>query len=55
MEQPAIAGAEQVTEALEIAVNTKCGGTSKDGKFTLEKSRLLGLAPVIMNGKFMDG
>jgi len=50
-----LAGAEQVTEALEIAVNTKCGSTSKDGKFTLEKVACIGccsLAPVIsVNGK----
>jgi NADH:ubiquinone oxidoreductase subunit E len=50
-----LAGADQITEALEIAVNTKCGSTSKDGKFTLEKVACIGccsLAPVIsVNGK----
>lgn len=50
-----LAGAAAVTEALEMATHTKCGHTSKDGKYTLEKVACIGccsLAPVIsVNGK----
>jgi len=50
-----LAGAERITEALEIETGTECGTTGKDGKFTLEKVACMGccsLAPVIsVNGK----
>ncbi|HHX02389.1 MAG TPA: NADH-quinone oxidoreductase subunit NuoE [Firmicutes bacterium] len=50
-----LAGANAVIEAFESSTGTKCGSTSKDGKFTLEKVACIGccsLAPVIsVNGK----
>jgi len=50
-----LAGANAVIEAFESSAGTKCGSTSKDGKFTLEKVACMGccsLAPVIsVNGK----
>lgn len=50
-----LAGAEKITEALEHETKTKCGCTSADHKFTLEKVACIGccsLAPVIsVNGE----
>src|SRR5690554_5158931 len=50
-----LAGAEKITDALEHETKTKCGSTSADGKFTLEKVACIGccsLAPVInVNGE----
>lgn len=50
-----LAGAEQITKALEVETGTKCGCTSEDGKFTLEKVACMGccsLGPVIsINGE----
>jgi NADH-quinone oxidoreductase subunit E len=45
-----LAGAEKITESLQFETKAPTGGTSKDGKFTLEKVACLGccsLAPVI--------
>ncbi|MBS3902738.1 MAG: NADH-quinone oxidoreductase subunit NuoE [Dethiobacter sp.] len=45
-----LAGAEKITEALQHETGARGGGTSPDGKFTLEKVACLGccsLAPVI--------
>lgn len=45
-----LAGAEKITESLQMETGAKAGGTSPDGKFTLEKVACLGccsLAPVI--------
>ncbi len=50
-----LAGAELITEALEMETGTKSGSTSKDGMFTLEKVACMGcctLGPVIgINGE----
>ncbi len=50
-----LAGAEKITDALEHETKTKCGCTSEDGKYTLEKVACIGccsLAPVInLNGE----
>lgn len=50
-----LAGAEQVTDALERATGTTCGCTSDDGKYTLEKVACIGccsLGPVVnVNGE----
>ncbi|HKM16890.1 MAG TPA: NADH-quinone oxidoreductase subunit NuoE [Limnochordia bacterium] len=50
-----LAGADKIIEAFESSTGTKCGATSKDGKFTLDKVACIGccsLAPVIsVNGK----
>ena len=45
-----LAGAEKITESLQFETKAPAGGTSPDGKFTLEKVACLGccsLAPVI--------
>ncbi len=45
-----LAGAERITEALEYATGTKCGCTSDDREFTIEKVACVGccsLAPVV--------
>lgn len=45
-----LAGAERVTEALEYVTGTKCGCTSEDGEFTIDKVACVGccsLAPVV--------
>ena len=44
-----VAGADEVTKALEEGLGVSCGATSQDGKYTLEKVACLGccsLAPV---------
>ena len=44
-----VAGADEVTKALEEGLGVSCGETSQDGKYTLEKVACLGccsLAPV---------
>lgn len=50
-----LAGAERITDALETATKTKCGCTSENGRWTLEKVACLGccsLGPVIsINGE----
>jgi len=50
-----LAGAERITDALQLETGAKAGSTSADGKFTLEKVACLGccsLAPVItINGE----
>jgi NADH-quinone oxidoreductase E subunit len=50
-----LAGANAVIEAFESSTGAKCGSTSKDGKFTLDKVACMGccsLAPVVgVNGK----
>ncbi|HHX76948.1 MAG TPA: NADH-quinone oxidoreductase subunit NuoE [Firmicutes bacterium] len=45
-----LAGAEKISESLRLETNAPEGGTSSDGKFTIEKVACLGccsLAPVI--------
>lgn len=45
-----LAGAEKITESLQFETGARAGGTSPDGKFTVEKVACLGccsLAPVI--------
>lgn len=45
-----VAGADEVTKALEEGLGIPCGSTSQDGKYTLEKVACLGccsLAPVV--------
>ncbi len=46
-----LAGAERVTHAVEMATGAKDGGTSEDGRYTVERVACLGccsLAPVVM-------
>ncbi len=50
-----LAGAERITDSLEHETKTKCGCTSENGEFTLEKVACVGccsLAPVVnVNGE----
>lgn len=49
-----VRGSQQILDALERKLNVKVGGTTADGRFTLEGVRCVGacsLAPVIVTGE----